>query len=226
MGYGVQIPAHQLGGPKKTWDFRGYGLSEAWVTGVSTVIRMMGLDPERAMPREMEVLDRRFFCGGCLEGMDGDQGVDEGQRVLTWTECIAHQMEMYQRQNPHHQDSESWILLSPEAEAYVRSWEIPHPSSSDKIWSCRHCGVHCHNFVRRNTVVQHVKKVHSISSPIESTDIFAYPGPNVDRSPPQPVRIQSENLGVGFQCLKCRKDKYKLWAKNEAIVRHLSDKYV
>jgi hypothetical protein len=67
---------------------------------------------------------------------------------------------------------------------------------------------------------------HSISSPIESTDIFAYPGPNVDRSPRQPVRIQSENLGVGFQCLKCRKDKYKLWAKNEAIVRHLSDKYV
>jgi hypothetical protein len=37
MGYGVQIPAHQLGGPKKAWDFRGYGLSEAWVMGVSTV---------------------------------------------------------------------------------------------------------------------------------------------------------------------------------------------
>ena len=37
MGYGVQIPAHQLGGPKKLWDFRGYGLSGAWVTRVSTV---------------------------------------------------------------------------------------------------------------------------------------------------------------------------------------------
>jgi len=34
VDYGVQIPAHQLGGPKKAWDFRGYGLSEAWVTGV------------------------------------------------------------------------------------------------------------------------------------------------------------------------------------------------
>ena len=67
---------------------------------------------------------------------------------------------------------------------------------------------------------------HSISRPIEGTDIFAYPGPNVDRSPRQPFRIQSENLGVGFQCLKCRKDRCKLWAKKEALVRHLSDKYV
>ena len=37
MGYGLQIPAHQLGGPKMAWDFRGYGLSEAWVRRVSTV---------------------------------------------------------------------------------------------------------------------------------------------------------------------------------------------
>ena len=38
MGYGLQILAHQLGGPKMAWDFRGYGLSEAWVKRVSTVI--------------------------------------------------------------------------------------------------------------------------------------------------------------------------------------------
>ena len=38
MGYGVQIPTHQLGGPKMAWDLRGYGLSEAWVKRVSTVI--------------------------------------------------------------------------------------------------------------------------------------------------------------------------------------------
>jgi hypothetical protein len=32
MGYGMQIPAHRVGGPKKLWDFRVYGLSESWVT--------------------------------------------------------------------------------------------------------------------------------------------------------------------------------------------------
>ena len=37
MGYGLQIPAHQLGGTKWVWDFRGYGLSGAWVKRVSTV---------------------------------------------------------------------------------------------------------------------------------------------------------------------------------------------
>jgi len=38
MGYGLQIPAYQLGGPKSIWDFRGYGLSNAWVMRVLTVV--------------------------------------------------------------------------------------------------------------------------------------------------------------------------------------------
>ena len=37
MGYGVQIPVHRLGGSKKLWDIRGYGLPEAWVMRESTV---------------------------------------------------------------------------------------------------------------------------------------------------------------------------------------------
>ncbi|EDR01168.1 uncharacterized protein LACBIDRAFT_333497 [Laccaria bicolor S238N-H82] len=41
MGYGMQIPAHQLGGSKMAWDFRGYGLSDAWVTRVSTTLDLI-----------------------------------------------------------------------------------------------------------------------------------------------------------------------------------------
>ena len=41
MGYGLQIPAHQLGGLKWVWDFRGYGLSGAWVKRVLTVVTYM-----------------------------------------------------------------------------------------------------------------------------------------------------------------------------------------
>jgi hypothetical protein len=37
MGYGVQIPVHRLGGSKKLWDIRGYGLPKAWVMRESTV---------------------------------------------------------------------------------------------------------------------------------------------------------------------------------------------
>jgi hypothetical protein len=29
MGYGVQNPVHRLGGLKKLWDIRGYGLPKA-----------------------------------------------------------------------------------------------------------------------------------------------------------------------------------------------------
>lgn len=70
-----------------------------------TLIKSVGLDPERATARGVEALDRRFICGGCLEGVDGDQGVDEGQWVLTWTECIPHQVEMYHRRGLHNTPS-------------------------------------------------------------------------------------------------------------------------
>ena len=68
------------------YGYRQLGFSEVGQRVAKALIRVVGLDPERATPREMELLDRRFFCGGCLEGMDG---VDEGQRVLTWTECVS-----------------------------------------------------------------------------------------------------------------------------------------
>ncbi|KIK00102.1 hypothetical protein K443DRAFT_100943, partial [Laccaria amethystina LaAM-08-1] len=38
MGYGVQFPAHRGSGPKNVWDFRGYGLWQAWIMRVPTVL--------------------------------------------------------------------------------------------------------------------------------------------------------------------------------------------
>ena len=40
MGYGVQFPAHRGGGPKNVWDFGGYGLWQAWVMRVPTVLSL------------------------------------------------------------------------------------------------------------------------------------------------------------------------------------------
>jgi hypothetical protein len=40
MGYGMQIPAHRVGGPKNVWDFEVYGLSKSWVMRVSTVLNI------------------------------------------------------------------------------------------------------------------------------------------------------------------------------------------
>ncbi|KAF8232730.1 hypothetical protein L208DRAFT_1270643 [Tricholoma matsutake] len=33
MGFSVKMPANQVGSLKKSWDFRGYGLSEVWFMG-------------------------------------------------------------------------------------------------------------------------------------------------------------------------------------------------
>src|SRR6266702_3793357 len=38
MGYGMQIPAYQLGGLTSLWGIRGYGLSMLWVKRGSTVL--------------------------------------------------------------------------------------------------------------------------------------------------------------------------------------------
>src|SRR6202522_548875 len=40
MGYGMQIPAHRVGGSKKLWGFRAYGLSESWAKRVPTVLSL------------------------------------------------------------------------------------------------------------------------------------------------------------------------------------------
>jgi len=41
MGCGVQIPVHPIGGPKKVWGIRGYGLPKAWVMRESTVTELV-----------------------------------------------------------------------------------------------------------------------------------------------------------------------------------------
>ena len=38
MGYGLQIPAHRVGGSILLWGMRGYGLSQVWVMRSSTVV--------------------------------------------------------------------------------------------------------------------------------------------------------------------------------------------
>ena len=38
MGYGVEFPANGLGGWKKLWGKRGYGLREVWVRRGLTVV--------------------------------------------------------------------------------------------------------------------------------------------------------------------------------------------
>jgi hypothetical protein len=49
MGYGVQFPAHRGGGPKNVWDFRGYGLWQAWVMrGTSGLAPLRASGPSEA----------------------------------------------------------------------------------------------------------------------------------------------------------------------------------
>jgi hypothetical protein len=37
MGYDIHFSANQLGGPKKVWTIREYGLSQVWVKAEATV---------------------------------------------------------------------------------------------------------------------------------------------------------------------------------------------
>ena len=41
MAYGMHFPANQLGGPKKVWSIREYGLSGLWVKRESTVLLVL-----------------------------------------------------------------------------------------------------------------------------------------------------------------------------------------
>ncbi|KAF8256990.1 hypothetical protein EI94DRAFT_1635459, partial [Lactarius quietus] len=45
MGYGTQIPAHQIGGQIGLWGIRGYGLSGVCDKRGSTVSKVLVIDP-------------------------------------------------------------------------------------------------------------------------------------------------------------------------------------
>src|ERR1700678_3249948 len=71
MGYGVEIPAHQVGGQEKLWDIRVYGLSKVWVMRVSTVVinvELCRFSPVFTLQLEVQVLpcfilaDLIFLC--------------------------------------------------------------------------------------------------------------------------------------------------------------------
>ena len=47
MGYGVEFPANGLGGWKKLWGKRGYGLREVWVRRGLTVYGLIARSAER-----------------------------------------------------------------------------------------------------------------------------------------------------------------------------------
>ena len=47
MGYDMHFPVNQLGGPKKLWTIREYGLPQVWVKAETTVVPF---NPKRAVP--------------------------------------------------------------------------------------------------------------------------------------------------------------------------------
>ena len=48
MGYGIQIPANQLGKSSELWDLAGYGILQAWLMTGSTVVMILTLYRDRA----------------------------------------------------------------------------------------------------------------------------------------------------------------------------------
>jgi len=45
MGYGMQIPANQVGGLIQLWDITGYGLLQVWVMAVRLYRPLLIIDP-------------------------------------------------------------------------------------------------------------------------------------------------------------------------------------
>jgi len=71
MGYGSEIPAYQVGGPKNAWGLRGYGLSHLWVKRGSTVLHQA---PKIALAhREADQLVGSTVVGQVQELITGSQ---------------------------------------------------------------------------------------------------------------------------------------------------------
>jgi hypothetical protein len=62
MGYRFKIPAYRVGGLKKSWGIRGYGLYPLWVMRGSTVLTMalLCLHPNNEPNMNVKSKRRRF----------------------------------------------------------------------------------------------------------------------------------------------------------------------
>ncbi|KIO24004.1 hypothetical protein M407DRAFT_9138 [Tulasnella calospora MUT 4182] len=138
---------------------------------VGALLRCARLDYTTTV-EDLDSRDLRFYCLGC-------QG-RERKLARSWRDCAQHAKEA-----KHHTDN--WQLLDDEAASKVRAVETSNLKDGRPRFYCPRCpaGGQFGRLCPSGDLVEHLKKYHGISDPLEKLDASVF---RWDRTiPPEPV---------------------------------------
>ncbi|KIY49140.1 hypothetical protein FISHEDRAFT_41990 [Fistulina hepatica ATCC 64428] len=181
-----------------------------------SIARLVGLDPETVLARELDMLDARFVCANCP--------ANALFQVLTWRECLLHAFNT--ADNPAHAVP-VWRMLGQEATRDARARECHPAQRFERSWACNHCPEHYDHGrfggqVPRPDVIRHVRKKHGIERPVEKLD-FVYVA-SFAALPRKPYQWSPTKLPE-YQCNICSPRKSCLRTL-QSVNDHLRAKYV
>ncbi|KAH9919298.1 uncharacterized protein B0H18DRAFT_1028222 [Fomitopsis serialis] len=136
---------------------------------LGSLIRELGLDPDTALPEDLDRLDLRVVCRLCRRNTVKYTN-SPSDWAHTWRSAVAHWINVHCKVIS--QDLPEWRILEEDEEDCVRRAEEAATPTQPSLWSCNHCSVHLDNLQPRSTVVEHVEASHAIAEPEEDVDFF------------------------------------------------------
>ncbi|KAF8872477.1 hypothetical protein CPB84DRAFT_1967442 [Gymnopilus junonius] len=181
----------------------------------TSLIHLVGFDPQSALVLEMDGKDLRFDCADCDTWYDSE--LKSWVRLgYSWCSAIVHALK-----NPHSKRLPSsqyiWNVLSEADANAVKAREKADPKWDRPHWMCNHCSKHITDMQERNVVLQHLMAEHQVANAQESDNLFLY---ELFRSPfsqettyrvkqpslhDQLMTMTANSAGgkLDFQCLHC-----------------------
>ncbi|OBZ74626.1 hypothetical protein A0H81_05073 [Grifola frondosa] len=159
---------HEPQGP--AWDaylgnVKSLSFSADGSAAAASLVKLLGLDADIAVPRDLDDIDARFACMAC--GPHVHQGASV-RSTMTWRQCIWHFV--LHKANTQH-SAPDWYRLTDEEAALAREDERPDPAA---LWTCNRCALNR----KRDELVMHVKTFHAVDDPVDGEDLFRNPREN------------------------------------------------
>ncbi|KDQ49522.1 hypothetical protein JAAARDRAFT_82213 [Jaapia argillacea MUCL 33604] len=193
---------------KTTLAFSPRGLD-----AVSSIARMLDLEPETLGIVKLDQLDQKFLCKLCPPI---SKGGSLQKCTYTWRAAVQHYIEEISHEDP------AWQLVSNAPSTFDPSWSQP-------AWICSHCVACIDKGMIRMVLIKHIQSSHRIPAPEEGKDFFF--NPCCDRLQVRPENIRVNKAGVPippldpnklYQCRHCSHKK-RGFRGGTAIESHLRD---
>ncbi|EIM81317.1 uncharacterized protein STEHIDRAFT_142498 [Stereum hirsutum FP-91666 SS1] len=148
---------------------------------VTSLVKLLGLDPSTTTPTELDRQDARFVCMTCpvIRHWDASSlsSLEFGRTALSWRKCVHHVLD-----TPEAHHDPRWQLLNETDTSDVKSREPPGYAfgSQQSRWGCTRCTAHLahpdeiNRWLSLEDAIAHVKDVHDVQDPKDG-DYFYNP---------------------------------------------------